>query len=100
MSHSNLEILGYETTPLGYLCLRRRELLSKPGTVITEITLDHELLMSSQQTVSERALASLALERHPGDGLRVLIGGLGLGYTAHEILRSPAVASRRRCLRR
>jgi hypothetical protein len=38
---SNIEFLAYEATTLGDLCLRRRELLSRPGTVITEITLDH-----------------------------------------------------------
>jgi spermidine synthase len=91
MSPSNLEILAYETTPLGDLCLRRRELLSRPGTVITEITLDHELLMSSHITVSERALASEALARHPARELSVLIGGLGLGYTANEVLQSARV---------
>lgn len=91
MSPSNLEILAYETTPLGDLCLRRRELLSKPGTVITEITLDHQLLMSSDQTVSERALAGEALARHGGHDLSVLVGGLGLGYTAMEVLRSTRV---------
>lgn len=53
MSPSNLQILAYETTPLGDLCLRRRELLSRPGTVITEITLDHQLLMSSHRGVDE-----------------------------------------------
>lgn len=93
MTPSNLEILAYEESPLGVLCLRRRELLSLPGTIVTEITLDHELLMSSYHTASERALATCALERHAGDGLRVLIGGLGLGYTAYEVLRSAAVAS-------
>jgi len=91
MSPSNLQILGYETTPLGYLCLRRRELLSRPGIVITEITLDHELLMSSHTTVSERALADEALARHPGHDLSVLVGGLGLGYTAASVLRSVRV---------
>ena len=93
MSPSNLEILAYESTPLGDLCLRRRELLSKPGTVITEITLDHELLMSSYNTASERALAEEALARHGGRDLSVLVGGLGLGYTAHEVLRSERVRS-------
>ena len=92
MSPSNLEILAYETTPLGDLCLRRRELLSSPGTVITEITLDHELLMSSYVTVSERALADEALARHPGHELSVLVGGLGLGYTADRVLQSDRVA--------
>jgi spermidine synthase len=91
MSPSNLEILAYESTPLGDLCLRRRELLSLPGTVITEITLDHELLMSSYSTDSERALADEALARHDGTGLSVLVGGLGLGYTAYQALQSERV---------
>jgi len=91
MSPSNLEILAYEPTPLGILCLRRRELLSRPGTVITEITLDHELLMSSYNTASERALADEALLRHDGRDLSVLVGGLGLGYTANQLLQSSRV---------
>lgn len=86
MKKSNLEILAYETTELGVLCLRRRELLSQPGTIVTDVTLDHELLMSSHLTVSERTLARRALGLHPGRALRVLVGGLGLGYTAHEVL--------------
>ncbi len=93
MTTSNLEMLAYEETPLGMICLRRRELLSAPGTIVTEITLDRDLLMSSYHTVSEVALSTRALERHEGDGLRVLIGGLGLGYTAREVLRSTRVAS-------
>jgi spermidine synthase len=91
MSRSNLQVLAYETTPLGDLCLRRRELLSRPGTVITEITLDHQLLMSSHHTVSERALATEALARHSGHELSVLIAGLGLGYTAAAVLQSERV---------
>ncbi len=93
MTTANLEILAYEESPLGMICLRRRELLAAPGTIITEITLDHTLLMSSHHTDSERALSARALERHDGSELRVLIGGLGLGYTADEILSSPRVAS-------
>ena len=92
MAPSNLEILAYEETHLGHLCLRRRELLSAPGTVITEITLDHQLLMSSYNTVSERALADEALARHPGRDLSVLVGGLGLGYTAAAVLHSARVS--------
>lgn len=83
------EVLAYEPTPLGVICLRRRELLSRPGTIVTEITLDHELLMSSHLTASERQLARLALDLHGGGALRVLIGGLGLGYTAREVLDAP-----------
>jgi spermidine synthase len=92
MGRSNFKILAYLTTPLGELCLRRRELLSSPGTVITEITLDQELLMSSYNTASERALADEALARHAGSDLSVLVGGLGLGYTASQALQSSRVA--------
>lgn len=92
MTPSNLEILAHEMTPLGLLCLRRRELLSRPGTVVTEVTLDHEFLMSSYNTASERALADVALEMHEGTELQVLVGGLGLGYTARAALASDRVA--------
>ena len=93
MGITNLEILAWEDTPLGALCLRRRELLSRPGTVITEITLDGEHLMSSYLTASECALAGTALEWHEGRDLRVLVGGLGLGYTADAALASDRVTS-------
>lgn len=92
MSDSNLEVLAYEESPVGMICLRRRELLSEPGTVVTEITLDHEFLMSSHVTFSERALALRALELCPGADLEVLVGGLGLGYTARAALTSERVA--------
>lgn len=91
MSPPNLEILAYEPTDLGPLCLRRRELLSSPGTMVTEITLDHQFLMSSQYTASEEALSRVGLEMHPGSELDVLVGGLGLGYTAHASLQSARV---------
>ncbi|NIA21771.1 MAG: spermidine synthase [Anaerolineaceae bacterium] len=91
MSPSNIEILACEPSPLGVLCLRRRELLSEPGTVVTEITLNHEFLMSSCNTASERALAGRALRMHAGTDLQVLVGGLGLGYTVREVLTSHRV---------
>ena len=59
-----LKILDYCETELGVLCLRRRELLSRPGTIVTEVTLDHEFLMSSYNTESENALAAVAIEWH------------------------------------
>jgi spermidine synthase len=93
MPPSNLEILAYDDTPLGPLCLRRRELLSMPGTVVTEVTLNHAFLMSSLYTVSEEALADVGLAMHPGTGLRVLVGGLGLGYTARAALASDRVGA-------
>lgn len=92
MSKLKLEILAYEPSPLGMLCLRRRELLSQPGTTVTEVTLNHEFLMSSLHNESERTLASTAIQMHSGENLSVLVGGLGLGYTAHAALQSDRVA--------
>lgn len=92
MNPPDFKILAYDDTPLGPLCLRRRELPAEPGTVVTEVSLNHEFLMSSYNTASERALASLALEMHSGPGLDVLVGGLGLGYTAREALVSRRVS--------
>jgi len=93
----NFEILAYEPTSLGLLCLRRRELLSKPGTMVTEVTLNHEFLMSSYLTESERQVSRIGLSRfqenaaNAADGTRVLVGGLGLGYTAAEALSGDSV---------
>ena len=91
MAKSNVEFLAYEQTPLGALCLRRRELLSQPGVSVTEVTLNHEFLMGSLYTDSERALSRIAIEMHGGDQLRVMVAGLGLGYSAFEALKSEDV---------
>ena len=93
MNPSKLEILAYEDTPLGPLCLRRRELLSDPGTLVTEVTLNHEFLMSSFNTDSERAISNRSVAIHGGQDLKSLVGGLGLGYTAAELLKHDEVAS-------
>lgn len=92
MTAPHFEVLAYEETPLGPLCLRRRMTLSEPQQLVTEITLNHQFLMSSLHTDSERALAEIPLARHQSEQLRVLVGGLGLGYTAHAALASPRVA--------
>ena len=93
MSLLDIEYIDCEQTSIGLICLRERTLPTEPATMITEITLDHEFLMSSYNTTSERALASVALEMHTGRDLRVLVGGLGLGYSAREALRSDRVGS-------
>ncbi|MHC4974931.1 MAG: polyamine aminopropyltransferase [Planctomycetota bacterium] len=87
------EVVDSRVTPIGVLDLRRRELPAKPGMIVTEITINDEMLMSSLSTVSESALSTTALDLHTGgDGLKVLVGGLGLGYTAHVALADPRVA--------
>ena len=93
MNPPKLEILAYEQTALGPLCLRRRELLSEPGTSVTEVTLNHEFLMSSYNTDSERAISNRSVEIHGGRNLKALVGGLGLGYTARELLIHENVAT-------
>ncbi len=94
MKSHGIEILDYEPTDLGILCLRRRELLAEPGTIVTEVSLDHQFLMSSLHTVSERALATIALQMcgEMDLDLEVLVGGLGLGYTTQALLESNRVA--------
>lgn len=89
-----IEILAYEETPLGILCLRRRNLVSDPNVSVTEVTLNHEFLMSSYLTQSERELSTKGLQRvEKTEDVSVLVGGFGLGYTANEILKSDVVNS-------
>ena len=92
-ARGEFEFLAHQDTPIGTLILRRGELPAEPGRFVTEITLDHEFLMSSHITFSEQELSRKALEMHAGEALRVLVGGLGLGYTAWEVLKSSRVTS-------
>lgn len=90
----SFEIVAWVETPIGVFDLRRREVPTATGSRnITEVLVNGELLMSSHTTLSERALATSALALHEGAGdLRVLVGGLGLGYTAQAALENPRVA--------
>lgn len=85
--------LDCQPTELGELVLRRRRPISQPDLWVYEVKLAGRFLMSSLNTESERQLARRALARVPGDRLRVLVGGLGLGYTAAEALADPRVAA-------
>lgn len=84
--------LDYRQTPLGELTLRRRRDPSS-GKDIHEIKLNEEFLMSSLFTVAEVELANLALAELPREPLNVVVGGLGLGYTAQTVLEHPHVES-------
>lgn len=86
------EELDYQVTPMGALVLRRRRDLTM-GEDIYEIKLGEAFLMSSKFTVSERALATIALAALPQPDLRVVVGGLGLGYTAAAALDHANVRS-------
>jgi len=86
------EELDYRPTPIGDLSLRRRREL-KLGIDVIEIKLGDEFLMSSLFTASEIELAKLGLARLEGTGLDVVVGGLGLGYTAEAVLQHDKVGS-------
>ncbi len=87
------EELDYQKTPIGDIVLRRRTAPARPDEVIYEVTIDSEMLMSSTVNASERALAHLALEGREDRPLNVLVGGLGLGYTAAAVLEHANVRS-------
>ncbi len=89
---ARFEELDFQPTPMGDLTLRRRTDVQL-GVEIFEVKLGDEFLMSSLFTVAEEELARLGLEASRGDHLEVLVGGLGLGYTAIAALRDPRVSA-------
>jgi spermidine synthase len=86
----NFEELDFRPTSIGDLSLRRRRELSL-GVDVYEIKLGEEFLMSSLFTVSEIALARLGLGELSATDLDVVVGGLGLGYTARTVLEDTRV---------
>ncbi len=86
-----IEELDYQKTALGELVLRRRRSPSVADEWVYEVKLGEEMLMSSTVNDSERALATLALADRAEEPCDVLVGGLGLGYTAAEALKYRSV---------
>lgn len=89
----DFEELDYQQTPLGELILRRRGEPLLKGREVFEVKLGEAFLMSSLFTDGEVALADLALARLTFTKLDVVVGGLGLGYTAAAALKHDALAS-------
>ncbi len=87
-----IEELDWRQTELGEISLRRRR---EPvlDVDVYEVRLGEDFLMSSLFTVAEVELARLALAALPSDQLDVLVGGLGLGYTARAVLADARVSS-------
>lgn len=85
MRRPRFEELDHQQTPIGAVSLRRRTL---PGTDedVFEVKLDDDFLMSSAFTAAEVELTRLALAQAPDRPLDVVVGGLGLGYTAAAVL--------------
>lgn len=89
---ARFEELDWCPTPMGELTLRRRW-DPAAGADVIEVKLGDDFLMSSLFTAAEEEMARLALSAVAGPGLDVLVGGLGLGYTAKTVLEHPGVRS-------
>ena len=87
------EELDYQKTPLGEISLRRRSEPRLEGEILYEVKLGDEFLMSSLFTSAEIQLARLGLAALEGTGWDIVVGGLGLGYTAVAALKDPSVKS-------
>ena len=93
----SFEELDYQKTPLGELVLRRRKIPMLDNEIVYEVILNDEFLMSSLFHAAEDALADLGLSACPEGpvDVDVVVGGLGLGYTAAAALKHPKVRSLR-----
>ena len=72
----------------GELVLRERRSEGAPS--VLELRANGVFVMDTLETSTERALASAALEL-VDDPRAVVVGGLGLGYTMHEVLADSRV---------
>jgi spermidine synthase len=88
----SFEELDFRPTPMGVLSLRRRR-RPMSDVDVYEIKLGDEFLMSSQFTAAEIELARLGLAALGHADLDVVVGGLGLGYTARAVLENTGVRS-------
>jgi spermidine synthase len=89
---ARFEEIDWRPTPMGVISLRRRRDPAS-GEDVYEVKLGDEFLMSSLFTAGEIALTELGLADLPATELDVVVGGLGLGYTARAALDDPRVRS-------
>src|SRR5690242_6444182 len=89
-----VSVLATADSPRGHLRLSRR------GDGPLELRVNGVFAMEDRETTAERALAQLAIGRAESHaaaaveaGLSVLVGGLGLGGTLAEVLRTPGVGT-------
>jgi spermidine synthase len=86
------EELDYQKTELGELILQRRSAVEVDGRDVFEVKLNDEYLMSSLFIDGEVALTELGLAALSGSAWDVVVGGLGLGFTAAATLTSDALS--------
>ena len=84
------QVLARAEGVLGELVVRRR---GTGRSAVHELIVNGTFLMDSVDVSTERLLADAALAALDGDRQRVLVGGLGLGFTAAALLASPRVAA-------
>ena len=87
------EELDFQLTPIGELWLRRRRIPKLGELDVYEVKLGEDFLMSSLFHEAERQLSKLGLAALEKDDLDVVVGGLGLGYTAAAALEDPRLSS-------
>ncbi len=88
------EEIDSQASALGEISLRRRRMPAFGDRDIYEVKLGEEFLMSSMFVEAEEALSTLGLAAVQGDSpnsLSVVVGGLGLGYTAVTALKDPRI---------
>ena len=88
---SFFEELDCQPTSIGLISLRRRR-EQRLGVDILELMLGNQHLMSDLFTTSEVALAKIGLNSIKSKAnLTVVVGGLGMGFTANAALSDPRV---------
>lgn len=86
------EQIDSQPSVIGEITLRRRKIPALGPRDIFEVKLGEEFLMSSMFVDAEVALSDIGLNETEGDNLSVVVGGLGLGYTAVAALQHERVA--------
>jgi spermidine synthase len=85
-----IQELDWGDTPWGAISLRQRwDRITERD--VYEVKLGDDFLMSSQFTTGEQELSRIGLAAATGTSLTVLVGGLGLGYTALAALEDDRV---------
>lgn len=84
-----MEELDYQKTPMGELILQRRRVAALDGAEAYEVRLGGAYLMSSLFHAAEVELADRCLGLLGQGDWEVVVGGLGLGYTAAATLKFP-----------
>lgn len=73
--------------------LRTRPGAGRAGTDVYELVVDGIFAMDTVEVSTELRLASETLRRLTGSGWRVVVGGLGLGFTVRELRSDQRVAT-------